>query len=184
MLLARIPDMLPDQVRIAQPIAGQNDSRLVSPHAKKMQFLRDKGYAVVEMWECQWDKLKVESPDIREYLESLCASAPLLEPRNAFHGGRTNAVKLYHKAEGEEKVKYYDFMSLYPWVNKRDRYPVGHPEFHNDVDLADLDQYFGVAQCKVLPPRDLYHPVLPYREGDKLRSRSIDPTYGEQMVCV
>ena len=48
MLLARIPDMLPDQVRIAQPIAGQNDGRLVSPHAKKMQFLRDKGYTVVK----------------------------------------------------------------------------------------------------------------------------------------
>ena len=83
-----------------------------------MQFLRDKGYAVVEIWECQWDKPKIESPDIREYLESLCALAPPLELRNSFYGGRTNVVKLYHKAKGEEKIKYYDFTSLYPWVNK------------------------------------------------------------------
>lgn len=44
-------------------------------------------------------------------------------------------------------------------------YPIGHPEFHNEVDLTDLDQYFSVAQGQVLIPRDLYHPVALYRWG-------------------
>lgn len=44
-------------------------------------------------------------------------------------------------------------------------YPVGHPEFHNEVDLTELDQYFGVAQGQVLIPRDLYHHVALYRWG-------------------
>ena len=44
-------------------------------------------------------------------------------------------------------------------------YPVGHPEFHNEVDLTELDQYFGVAQGQVLIPRDLYHHVALYRGG-------------------
>ena len=50
---------------------------------------------------------------------------------------------------------------MYPWVDTTT--PVGHPEFHNEVDLTDLDQYFGVAQGQVLIPRDITHPVALYR---------------------
>ncbi|XP_041361864.1 uncharacterized protein LOC121377831 [Gigantopelta aegis] len=32
-----------------------------------------------------------------------------------------------------------------------------------------MDQYFGIAKVKVLPPRRLYHPVLPYRSNGKLK---------------
>ena len=67
---------------------------------------------------------------------------------------------MYQKVDGKEKLKYYHFMSLYLWVKKQGRYPKSLPEFHNYVDPADLDQCIGVLQCKVLPPRDLNHPVL------------------------
>lgn len=52
-----------------------------------------------------------------------------LEPRDAFFGGRTNAVKLYHQVDqsSTEKIKYIDATSLYPWVNKTQEYSVGHP---------------------------------------------------------
>ena len=66
------------------------------------------------------------------------------------------------------KIKYYDFTSLYPWVNKTQEYPVGHPVFIHDVPPEELSRYFGIAQCVVLPPRNLYHPVLPYRYAEKL----------------
>ena len=33
------------------------------------------------------------------------------------------------------------------------------------IDICD---YFGIAQCRVLPPRGLYHPVLPHRHEGKL----------------
>ena len=62
---------------------------------KKIQFLRDKGYKVVEMWECQWNKLKQERKDIKEFVEALDLAEPL-EPRDSFYGGRTNAIQLYH----------------------------------------------------------------------------------------
>ena len=32
-----------------------------------------------------------------------------------------------------------------------------------------LDSYFGIAQVKILPARGLYHPVLPYVSGGKLK---------------
>ena len=36
-------------------------------------------------------------------------------------------------------------------------------------NFSTLDQYFGIAKVKILPPRKLYHPVLPYTSGGKLK---------------
>ncbi|GBM31280.1 hypothetical protein AVEN_91282-1 [Araneus ventricosus] len=86
-----------------------------------------------------------------------------LNLRDAFHGGRTNAVKLYF----EGKAKYADFTSLYPWVNKYCLYPVGHPEIITE-NFVNIESYFGLIQCRVLPPRGLYLPVLPLPGNGKL----------------
>ena len=77
-----------------------------------------------------------------------------LEPRDSFFGGRTNAVKLYYKAETDEKIKYLDFTSLYPTVNKYDHYPVGNPKIITS-EFLDLSSYFGIAKVTVLPPEKL-----------------------------
>ena len=47
--------------------------------------------------------------------------------------------------------------------------PVGHPEIITE-NFKDLSNYFGFIKCKVLPPRGLLHPVLPYRAKNKLMS--------------
>ena len=52
-------------------------------------------------------------------------------------------------------------------MNKYCAYPVGHPETITQ-NFEALDAYFGIVKCKVLPPRGLYLPVLPYRCGGKL----------------
>lgn len=51
-----------------------------------------------------------------------------LTPRDALFGGRTNALKLYHKCQQDEQIKYIDYTSLYPNVHKYGVYPTGHPE--------------------------------------------------------
>ena len=81
--------------------------------------------------------------------------------------GRTNATRLHYQVRQGEMIKYVDFTSLYPWVNKYCKYPVGHPSIISS-DFRSLDQYFGIAKVKALPPRGLYHPVLPYRSAGKL----------------
>ncbi|GBN74707.1 hypothetical protein AVEN_224458-1 [Araneus ventricosus] len=86
-----------------------------------------------------------------------------LKPRDAFFGGRTNAIKLYH----EGAAKYIDFTSLYPWCNKYCRYPLGHPTIITE-NFEDIQNYLGFVKCKILPPRGLYHPVLPFRQHGKL----------------
>ena len=134
---------------------------------QRIQQFRELGYHVVEMWECDWSRLKDTSLDIRTYLGALDFTEPL-NPRDAFCGGRTNAVKLYHHVTPSQQIHYIDVTSLYPWVNKTCVYPKGHPSVIFNPGHTDISFYFGLVQCKVLPPRHLYHPVLPYRHESKL----------------
>ena len=134
---------------------------------QRIQQFKELGYHVVEMWECDWSRLKDTSLDIRTYLGTLELTEPL-NPRDAFCGGRTNAVKLYHRVTPNQQIHYIDVTSLYPWVNKTCVYPKGHPRFIFNPGHTDITKYFGLVQCKVLPPRHLYHPVLPYRHASKL----------------
>lgn len=76
------------------------------------KMLRDQGFSVVEIWEHEFAKLKKEDTDLQKFLKSHQVQ-DRLNPRNAFFGGRTNAVKLFH----EGNAKYVDFTSLYPWVS-------------------------------------------------------------------
>ena len=106
-------------------------------------------------------------PTMETYVDSLRVPQPL-EPRDAFFGGRTNAIKLYHDTQDGEQIKYIDVCSLYPYVNKNCTYPVGHPNIIKTPDTTDVSDYEGLIKCTVLPPRGLYHPVLPYRCRGKL----------------
>jgi hypothetical protein len=61
--------------------------------------------------------------------------------------------------------------SLYPFVNKYGKYPVGHPRIHVGPEacaLLDIQTLEGLVKCTVLPPQDLYHPVLPYKCDGRL----------------
>ena len=44
---------------------------------------------------------------------------------------------------------------------------VGHPKIITE-NFQDVSEYFGLVKCTVLPPRGLFHPVLPYRACGKL----------------
>ena len=44
---------------------------------------------------------------------------------------------------------------------------VGHPRIITE-NFEDISTYFGLIKCTVLPPRGLFHPVLPYRTQGKL----------------
>lgn len=45
---------------------------------------------------------------------------------------------------------------------------MGHPTIITD-NFQDLSQYFGLAKIKILPPKKIYHPVLPYSSNGKLK---------------
>ena len=130
-------------------------------HCNRMTYLKKSAKHVVEIWECEFDKLNM----LKEI--NVKIRKPL-SPRDALFGGRTNALRLHYKVQDDEKIKYVDFTSLYPYVQKYCRYPVGHPQIILDNFNLDISNYFGIIKCKVLPPRGLYIPVLPSKINNKL----------------
>ena len=134
--------------------------------AKRMALLRA-GFTVIELWECQWDHQVETNEAVKNFLCSFDLIAPL-EPRDAFYGGRTGAVALHAMAGEEEEIRYVDITSLYPWVNKNCCYPVGHPQIITQPSDQRIDSYFGLALVDILAPKELFHPVLPVRCGEKL----------------
>ena len=91
-----------------------------------------------------------------------------LKLSDSFFGGRTGATYLYYKVKENEKINYSDICSLYPSTNKYAKYPVGHPTIITE-NFKSIHDYFGIAKVCILPPRGLFHPILPYRTGGKLK---------------
>ncbi|XP_071032985.1 uncharacterized protein [Parasteatoda tepidariorum] len=147
---------------VSHPLKGVTMASLLQKTQRTTEHLRSLGYHVIECWEHDFEKMKRNDEDLKKFLLSHTVRDRLV-PRDAFYGGRTNAVKLYH----EGNAKYVDFTSLYPWVNKYCKYPVGHPTIITK-DFASLESYFGLIKCTIAPPRQLYLPVLPYRCHNKL----------------
>ena len=133
----------------------------------KIEQLTALGYRVEEMWECEWNRMIQDNLQVKEFVDKLDIVTPL-NLREAFFGGRTNVIKLYHKIENDEEIHYSDMISLYPCANLECKYPTRHPEFIDQPRTTDISKFYGLVKCKILPPYELYHPVLQYRYGSKL----------------
>ncbi|KAK5643501.1 hypothetical protein RI129_007346 [Pyrocoelia pectoralis] len=135
----------------------------------KSSRIKELGYTVVEMWECDFRRLMTD--EMLNYTESHPLTLYLpLNPRDAFYGGRTGNAKSFYKTKEGEKIKYVDFTSLYPYVNKYGKYPLGHPTVHigEECSKLNLETTDGLIKCKILPPHLLFHPVLPVKMNNKL----------------
>ena len=77
----------------------------------------------------------------------------------------------YRIEEDVETIHYCDVISLYPFICKYLEFPIRHPIIHVGAVWKSIDmclQVEGLIKCTVVPPMDLYHPVLPYRWNKKL----------------
>src|SRR5690606_24192175 len=108
--------------------------------------------------------------------------------RDSLHGGRTDLCKIYFGkkknkklnlkdlANNQIKICYYDIVSLYPYICNTGPYPVSKPEyiihdFNYGLKHSNGKPYFGFIHCKILPPQNLYHPVL----GTTVQNKFIFP---------
>jgi G:T-mismatch repair DNA endonuclease (very short patch repair protein) len=128
------------------------------------------GYNVKIQWECKFDESKITKENPRMLTHPIVRHSPL-KTRDALYGGQTEAMRLHYKIGENETIDYCDVNSLYPYICKYFKFPIGHPiiyvgETCNNVE-ASLHIY-GLIKCTVVPPRGLYHPVLPYRCNKKL----------------
>ncbi len=126
----------------------------------KLKVLRNTyNLKVVAIWECLWEKAKQNNPEVMTFMSNYTAPERL-NPRDSLFGGRTNALKLYHQTAEDKRVSYLDFTSLYPFVQSRKTYPIGHPEI---IKISNRSSRFGVIKCTVLPPRKLLNPLIPFK---------------------
>ncbi len=116
---------------------------------------------VITVWECMWEKAKQNNPEVKAFMSNYTAPERL-NPRDSLFGGRTIALKLYHKAGEGKRISYMDFTALYAFVQSRKTYPIGNPETILKY-FEPVESYFGVNICTVLPPRKLLHPLIPFK---------------------
>lgn len=123
----------------------------------------------MQTWEREWQKLKRRERRSKLLLTVSTSQSLLIHaPMSAEGVPMPSNCTIWPTSRWKKKLKYYDFTSLYPWVNKDGKYPVGHPEIISQPGHTDINQYFGIAKCTVLPPEKLSHPVLPLRQNNKL----------------
>ena len=71
---------------------------------KKVNYLESHGFVVVQKWQCELEKELKEDEEMKQFFDEYEIVDPL-QPRDAFYGGRTNAAKLFHECQGDEKIK-------------------------------------------------------------------------------
>ncbi|KAF4517302.1 hypothetical protein B566_EDAN008636 [Ephemera danica] len=135
-----------------------------------IKSIKNQGYEVIEKWECEFQRELKLDPELNEYLSNhpMSSQSPL-DPRDAYFGGRTESFRLYHEAfDNGEEMDYVDFVSLYPAILMYYPSPIGHCKIHLGPQFPDLTKIHGMVKCDILPPRNLYIPLLPARFHDKL----------------
>jgi len=80
-------------------------------------------------------------------------------------------MRLHYKIEEIETIQYCDVMSLYHYICKYFKFPIRHPVIHVGDACKNMQpclQIEGLMKYMIFPPKNLYHPVLPFRCKDKL----------------
>ena len=153
----------------------------------KKERLKEMGFEIIEIWSHTFKEKVRADKNLLAYITSLGIRDPI-NLRDSYFGGRTNALQLYYLFKNGEKGYYIDFTSLYPYILKYMKFPIGHPVMiynnfakpfrYNCPGNCIYNQctgshwglkYFGVIKATFLPPTDLLHPVLPLRCNNKLK---------------
>ena len=86
------------------PISQKTMKQLYKDTVRKVNYLKDHGFEVEQKWGCELTKELEEDEEMKQFFEDHQLMDPL-QPRDAFYGGRTNATKLFHECQGNEKIK-------------------------------------------------------------------------------
>jgi len=101
----------------------------------RLQKIENAGYNDVSICGCEFTKLLSENPGVENELCShpYVKNSPI-SIRDALYGGRTEATKTYYRIKEGEKIHYVDVISLYPYICKYGKFPLGHPKVYVVAD--------------------------------------------------
>ena len=80
-------------------------------------------------------------------------------------------MRLQYKYREGDTIKYLDVISLYPYICKYFKFPLGHTIIHVGDTYKNKEAFLrkeGLIKCSFVHPERLYHPVLPFRANQKL----------------
>ena len=86
------------------PTSQKTMEQLYKDTLKKVNYLESHGFVVVQKWQCELEKELKEDEEMKQFFDEYEIVDPL-QPRDAFYGGRTNATKLFHECQVNEKIK-------------------------------------------------------------------------------
>ena len=132
----------------------------------RQKYIESLGIKYSCIWEHEFDYQYDNNIKMREFINSLDIQTRLA-PRDAFFGGRTGGIWSFYKIKQNEKILYYDINSLYPFSYGTKNFPISHPDIITS-NFKNINEYFGLAKIKVLPPDDLFFGILPVKINDKL----------------
>ena len=86
------------------PISQKTMEELYKDTVRKVNYLKEHGFEVEQKWGCELTKDLEQDEEMKQFFQGHELIDPL-QPRDAFYGGRTNAAKLFHECQGNEKIK-------------------------------------------------------------------------------
>ena len=122
------------------------------------------------MKECEF----LKQPHLQETFE--------IDMHDALYRGQTSPIHLFKDVfnKKDAKIFYIDFNSLYPFIQHKNPFPINHPKVLTNKEecLKELirptkptssdEDGMGFAKCRILPPKKLFIPTLPFRLNRKL----------------
>ena len=131
------------------------------------------------VWECEWKRLRKTDKKIKAICEEFREhiSRGLISPRQGLYGGRTELYRRYYRVQPGQELKYYDIVSLYPWVQKSENFPVGPfftvygrslPKINSFKKIMKKHPNSGIAPISMRAPHQCLYPVLPMKISEIL----------------
>ena len=127
--------------------------------------------------QCTWNQMKKENPKVMNFMKNEYKSHVIKEgrliPREALRGGYVDSYSFSYETKENPycSFKSYDVRSLYPFLAKTKKFPVGPCERFCDINPQQIEitdknvmyksiPMFGIAQVRVFAPRKLRKPFL------------------------
>ena len=108
-------------------------------------IIRENGYTVECIWECEWNEMKSKLENKHELEDH--ARNQNINIREALFGGRTEGFRKHIKCNAGQEYSF-DVTSLYPTVNALDDYAVGFKKYVKTIPEDILSgKFFGLVKC-------------------------------------
>jgi len=167
------PSCHPDREKVVRHGPIMTAEQVHQEWMRRFEALKRLGFNVNYIWECTFVEMQKQDEELRRRclkVRKLITRFGQLQPGDALFGGRTDAMRQWAESNGKNsKIGYLDVNSLYPYVLKNSRFPIGKPRIilGEDLDTEEfvnnIEQYEGVVKCLILPPQQLLLPILPYK---------------------